>query len=137
MAIESYKQGPGSLTFGAQDASAQITNCRVEAAEQVTSTDAIPVLSGEELPRQDVVSLNWTLAGTVIQDIGATDLVAYTWANASDEVAFEFIPSTAEGRAVTGTVRLVPLTVGGDNQVRNTADFTMVIVGTPVLAAAA
>ena len=75
MTIQSYKQGPGSLTFGvAQDASAQITNCRVEASENVKSTDAIPVLSGEELPRQDVVTLDWKLSGTVIQDIGEDDL---------------------------------------------------------------
>lgn len=132
--IKSYKMGPGSLTFGAQAASAQITNCRVVPSENVKTTDAIPVLSGEELPQQDVVSLSWTLEGTVIQDIDTGDLVAYTWTNASDEVAFVFTPSTAEGRKVTGTVRLVPLTIGGDVELRNTADFSMAIIGTPVLA---
>lgn len=137
MAIKSFKMGPGVLTFGvggAQVASAQVTKCAVECDESVKSTDAIPVLSGEELPQQDTVSLAWKLSGTVIQDIAAADLVSYTWANATDEVPFTFMPNTVEDREVTGTVRIVPLTLGGDVDARNTSDFTWAIIGTPVLA---
>lgn len=136
MAIKSFKMGPGVLTFGvggAQVASAQVTKCAVEADEAVKSTDAIPVLSGEELPQQDEVSLSWKLTGTVIQDIDAADLVAYTWDNASEEVPFAFMPNTVEDRQVTGTVRIVPLSLGGDVNQRNTSDLSWAIIGTPAL----
>jgi hypothetical protein len=134
MAIESYKMGPGSLVFGAQAASAQITKGKVSASETVKSTDAIPVLSGDELPAQESASLTYKLDATVIQDIDAAGLVAFTWDNAGDEVAFTFIPNTVEARKVTGTVRIVPIDIGGDVDVRNTADLSWAIVGTPVLA---
>jgi hypothetical protein len=138
MAIQSYKMGPGSLTFnaGAQVASAQVTKCSVEAEESVKTTDAIPVLSGEELPEQESASLSWKLSGTVIQDIQAAGLVSFSWDNAGEEVTFVFVPNTVEDRQVSGTVRIVPLALGGDVDVRNTSDFTWKIIGTPVLAAA-
>lgn len=136
MAIVSYKLGPGLLTFGvggAKDASAQLTKGTVEASENVKSTDAVKTLSGDELAQQDSVTLSWKLTGSVIQDIQAAGLVAYTWDNASDEVPFKFVPNTVEDRAVSGTVRIVPLAVGGDVDVRNTSDLSWTIIGTPVL----
>lgn len=134
MAIESYKLGPGTLTFGAQAAQAQITKGKVSASETVKSTDAIPVLSGEELAAQESASLSYKLDATVIQDIDAAGLTAFTWDNAGDEVPFVFIPNTVEARKVTGTVRIVPIDIGGDVDVRNTADLSWAIIGTPVLA---
>lgn len=138
MAIQSFKMGPGTLTFdaGAQVASAQVTKCAVEADESVKTTDAIPVLSGEELPQQDDVSLAWKLTGSVIQDIQAAGLVAFTWDNASEEVSFAFVPNSVEDRQVSGTVRIIPLSLGGDVNLRNTSDLSWAIIGTPVLAAA-
>lgn len=134
--IHSYKMGPGSLTFGvggAQVASAQVTKCSVSASESVKTADAVPVLSGEELAAEDTVTLAWKLDASVIQDIAAAQLVDYTWVNASDEVPFHFVPSTAEDRAVDGVVRIVPLELGGDVNARNTSDLSWVIIGTPTL----
>lgn len=138
MAISSFKMGPGSLTFsaGAQVASAQVTKCAVECDESVKTTDAIPVLSGEELPRQDEATLAWKLTGAVIQDIQAAGLVSFTWDNAGAEVTFIFIPNTVEDRQVSGTVRIVPLSLGGDVNARNTSDLSWAIIGTPDLDAA-
>lgn len=136
--IKSYKMGDGTFklgTAGAQDASCQVTNLRVECSENVSTQEAVPVLCGEELPAEDDVTLSWQVAGNVVQDIAATDLVAYTWTNASQTVDFEFVPSTAEARKVTGQLRLVPLTLGGDVKSRPQSDFTWQIIGTPVLAA--
>lgn len=136
MAIKSYKMGPGTFklgTAGVRDASCQVTNLRVEASESVSSSDVIDVLCGEQLAAEDEVTLTWKLSGSVVQDIDATDLVAYTWANPSAVVDFEFIPSTDAGRAVTGDVRIIPLTIGGDVKTRNEADIAWAIVGTPVL----
>jgi hypothetical protein len=138
MAIKSFKMGDGTFKLGpagVQDASCQVTNLRVECDENVTSSDAVAVLCGEELPAEDEVELTWKLSGNVVQDIAAADLVSYTWTNASDEVAFEFVPNTVAARKVTGIVRLVPLTLGGDVKKRPQADFTWQIIGTPVLAA--
>lgn len=138
MAIASYKMGPGVLTFGggAQVASAQVTKAAVEASESVKTADAVKTLSGDELAAEDTVTLSWKLTGTVIQDIQAAGLVAYTWTNAGAEVTFAFIPDTVEDRQVSGTVRIVPLTIGGDVDARNTSDLSWTIIGTPVLAAA-
>lgn len=140
MAIKSYKLGPGTLTFGdggAQDASAQITNCRIDPTENVTSTDAIPTLSGDEIPAEDDATYTYALAGTLIQDIDAAGIVAYSWTNAGVEVPFSFVPNTDSAREVTGTVRMVPLTLGGDVKARNTSDFSMACIGTPAFGALA
>lgn len=134
--IETYDLGPGTLTLGAGplNVSAQMTQAAVEASESVQTVDAIKVLSGETLAAQDTVSLAWTLTFTAFQDLDAAGLVSYTWANASDEVPFSFVPSTAEGRDVTGTVRIVPLKLGGDvNGGKPQSDATWRIIGTPVL----
>lgn len=136
MAIQSYKMGPGTLTLGAggaQDVSAQVRACTVACSESSTTEDAIPVLTGEEIPEEEAVTLAWSIAGSFLQDIAVAGLVAYTWANASEEVPFEFVPNTAAGRQVTGTCRLVPLSIGGDVKSRPTTDFEWKIVDTPVL----
>lgn len=139
MPIASYKMGPGTLTFGvggAQVASAQVTKCQVTPSEAVKSSEAVPVLSGEELPAEETAELSYKLDATVIQDIAAAGLVDYTWTNAGDEVPFAFVPNTVEDRQVSGTVRIVPLAIGGDVSARNTADLSWSIIGTPVLGAA-
>lgn len=138
MAVQSYKMGPGTLTLGtagAEDVSAQVTNARVEPAEEVTTTDAIPVLSGEEIPAEDDVTHAFTLAGTFLQDITLGGVIDYTWTNAGDTVDFVFIPNTTAARQVSGQCRLVPLTVGGDVKSRPTTDFSWKVIGTPTFGA--
>lgn len=133
MTIQSYRMGPGTLSLDAQDASGQVTNCRIEWDESVQSTDAIPVLSGEELATDDDVTYGAKLLGNVVQDIDAAGLVAFTWTHRGQEVDFVFVPADSEGRQVTGVVRIIPLTLGGDVKKRNQADFTWVIIGDPSL----
>ena len=59
--VNSYKMGPGTLTLGSSplDVSAQVTSCKVAASENVSSEDAIPVLSGDEIPGEEDVTLEW------------------------------------------------------------------------------
>lgn len=135
MPVLSYKMGPGTLSFGAgaQVASAQVTKCKVSASESVKKVDAIPTLSGDELPAEETATLEWKLDATVIQSLLAAGFVSYSWVNAGDEVSFIFDPSTAEDRRVTGTVRVVPVDIGGDVSARNTSDLTWSIIGTPAL----
>lgn len=137
MTIASYKLGPGTLTIGATplDVSAQVTKCFVEADEKVDSVDAIDVLSGEQLPEEDTASYLWKLSATFLQDdLQTTGLIAYTWTNVGQTVAFKFIPATSITRKITGNLRVVPVGVGGDVKKRNQSDVTFAIIGTPVLA---
>jgi len=139
MPIKSYKMGPGTLTIGATplDVSCQLTAGTINPTENVTTEDAVPVLCGETLASADTVDYTFTLSGTLLQDLAVGGVVDYTWANMGEEVPFSFIPSTAEGREWAGTVRIIPLTVGGEVTKRPTSDFEWVIIGTPVPGTAA
>jgi len=143
MAVNSYKMGPGTFklgTAGAFDVSCQVTSLIVSCSEKVDSDDPIDVLCGESIAGEESVTRSWTVSGTLVQDISATGVVDYTWDNAGDTVTFEFIPNTVGARKVTGEVRLVPLSVGGDVKSRPTSDFEWAIPSgsaDPVLAAVA
>lgn len=118
MAIKSYVLGEGTftLTLGPEERteSAQVTKMKVQWDESVTTTDAIPVLSGEELPREESATYAAKLVGEVLQDGDAAGLVAFTWNNRGEVANFEFIPAGSLGTSVTGTVRIAPLEFGGD-----------------------
>jgi hypothetical protein len=110
--------GPGTLSLGTDpddlDVSCQVKAFRVECSENVKKTEPTPMLCGEDKTTADRVTREWKVTGKILQDLAAAGVVDYTWANASDTVAFLFIPSTAKGRKVTGVTRLVPISVGGD-----------------------
>lgn len=135
MAIETYKLGPGTLTLGAGplQVAGQITNARVDWSESVSGgRDPIPVLSGEELAGEDGnPSYNAVLAGTLLQDLAAAGVIAWSWTNKGTEQAFTFVPNTVEARQVQGILVPVPLTIGGDVKVENTSDFSWRIIGDP------
>jgi hypothetical protein len=139
MPIESYKMGPGSFTIGSTpfDVSCQVTSLTVNPTENVTTEAAVHTLCGDTLPASDTVDYSFTVSGSVLQDLAAAGVVDYTWTNMGDEVPFVFVPNTVEDRSVTGTCRLVPLTIGGDVSTRPTSDFEWAIIGTPVFGAAA
>lgn len=140
MPVKSYKLGPGELTLGAAplDVSAQITNCRVEASENVTTGDDIDLLSGETLRGDESATYRFTLAGSLVQDISANGVVDYTWLHKGEEIPFSFVPSTSEGREVTGVCVPIPLTIGGDvsKSSRPSSDFTWRVIGDPDFGAA-
>lgn len=137
MATDSYKLGPGSLILGVgvddNEYSSQVTNCRVEPTENVEEGDDLDLLDGTTLDGEDNVTYDYALAGTIVQDLNVDGFTDYTWSNKGTEVGFKFIPNTARGATVgfTGTVRIVPVLVGGDVKKRNTADFTFAIIGDP------
>ena len=133
MTINSYKVGPGTLTLGSGplNVSAQVLSCQVVPSETVEEEDDINVLSGEVLEGEDTASIDYVLSGSFLQDLAAAGVVDYTWTNAGDEVAFSYVPNTAVDRAIAGTVRLVPLSIGGTAKTRATSDFEWAIIGTP------
>lgn len=116
MAIQTYDLGPGTLKLGSGplQIEAQLTNCRVEASEVVTSNEAVPVLSGEEQTSSDRVTHTYTLAGNLFQDIAAGGCIDWSWINKGTPQPFIFIPSTAAARQIKGTTYPVPIQVGGD-----------------------
>lgn len=137
MPIQSYKMGPGTLVLGAGgdllDVSCQMTNFRIEPAETVTSTDAIPVLCGEDLPAEESATIAARAKGTMLQDLAAAGVCAWTWEHAGEEHPFEFVPNTVAARAVTGVVRVVPIVIGGDvsKTARPTSDLDWSCIGMP------
>lgn len=118
MPVKSYVLGPGTLELGTNpdnlDVSAQVRSMLVRAAERVTRVEPIPVLSGEELAGTESVAHDFTLVGNVIQDPTVGGMVDFTWTNRGVPVFLRFVPSTTQGREVTGIVVPVPLDFGGD-----------------------
>lgn len=128
MPIRSHKLGPGTLHLGPGplDVSLQVTACKITPSEEVSSTDAIKVLGGEELAGTETVRHNYVLSGTFLTDLAASGVVAWSWANAGTPQVFEFEPETASGASFSGTLVPVPLEVGGDEVEAGpmTTDFT-------------
>lgn len=138
MTILSHKLGPGTLNLGSGplDASGQVTALAIEPEESVTETDAIDVLSGEQLPAEEDASYKYKLTATFLQDtLAVGGLIDYTWANAGATVPFEFVPNDTLTQKVTGNLRVVPLKIGGDVKKRNTSDWSVSCIGTPDLVA--
>lgn len=135
--IESYKLGPGSLTFDDGtpfDLSLQVTAIKINPSETVQTAEAVKVLGGGELAAEDSASYRYTISGSVLQDISATGIVQWTWDNEGTFVDFTFVPSTEEGRQATGRCRIIPLQFGGDDiDGRPQADFEYVCEAKPTL----
>lgn len=140
MAIKTYTLGPGTLNLGAGATAfaAQVRSCTVKASENVTSSDDIPVLSGEVIQGTDTADFDWTIEGTFLQDIDAAGINEFAFTNRGVATPFEFTPNTAAGAEASGQCYPVPLDFGGDvqnvaDQAGNppTADFSWRIKGDP------
>lgn len=130
MPVASYKLGPGTLKLGPVatpelDASCQLTACTLQVTENVEETsEELDVLCGETLAAEESATYDYVLSGTMVQDLAAAGVVAWSWDNKGTPKAFEFVPSTAQGTKVSGTLIPVPLNIGGAVKSRPTADFT-------------
>ena len=139
MATRRFTMGPGALTLGVLgDQAAQVTNMRIEWSESTNTGDNVPTLDGGELTGDSDTTYTAVLAGNVVQDLEAAGLVAWSWANKGDEVPFTFVPNSAIGREVTGTVRVGTITLGGDVKDKTPrSDISWPCVGDPILGDAA
>lgn len=140
MAIRSYKVGPGTLTLtppagAAFDATAQLTSCTVEWSESTTSEDTITTLSNETIAGSDTASYAAKLGGKVLQDLETAGFVAFTWANKGVVCTFTFKPLNTAQSKITGSCRVIPLTVGGDVKSRPDSDFSWACPVDPQLVA--
>lgn len=135
MPITAHDLGPGTLTLGAGplDVTLQVTACKVTVSENVTEEDDITVLSLDVLEGSEDVTFSYALEGSILQDLQTAGAVAWSWANKGTEQPFVFTPNTAGGASVAGTVKPVPLQIGGDEVKRKmSSDFTWRCVGEPV-----
>lgn len=134
MPVLTEKLGPGTLELGAGALAVeqQLTGCKLVPAENVTTDEAIKVLSGDELPESTTESYSWTLQGEFLQSLVTAGVVAWSWANKGTEQPFTFTPNGG-GASFTGVVKPVPLQVGGDEVgARMRSTFTWRVVGDPV-----
>lgn len=139
--IEYYDLYEGTLTLGtagtALAVSSQVRACSVEVSENVTTRAAVPVLSGEEIPEGTSETYAYTLVGSFLQDLAESGVIDWSWLHKGTPQAFSFVPSTAEGRRVSGVLKPVPLKIGGDVAKPDageppSSDFSWRIVGEPV-----
>lgn len=136
MAVNTITVGAGSLTIGASTDltvfSGQVTACRL--VPSVDQGDAINVLSGETVAGDRTES--FTLEGTLLQDLGATESTTeWLYENRGETHVFEFVPSTAKGRKITGSLVVEAIEIGGDVSTKPTSDFSFTVVGAPAIGA--
>jgi len=134
MAVKHITVGPGTFTVGAEsdltNLSSQAT--AVKLVPSVDVDDPIRVLSGETI--QGDRSETWTIEGTLLQDLGATESTTeYLFNNAGEEKPFSFTPANAAGKSITGTLVVEAIEMGGDVGTKATSDFEFAIVGRPVI----
>ena len=133
MATESYKVGPGTLELGSGPlaVSGQFSEVTINPSESVKSSDDIDLLDGTTLDGDEIASYSFTLTGTLVQDLSAAGVIAWSWSNKGTEQAFSFVPNTVEDREVSGLLVPVPITIGGAAKATATAQITWRIVGDP------
>jgi hypothetical protein len=130
--------GPGTLTIGAAGAGqliaqSQVRKCEVVPTENVTRTDAKPVLSGEKLAASETADYTFTLDVTFLQDRIANGVVDYSYDNAGLTKPFSFKPDNAGASKVEGNIRVKPIKFGGPvDDPSPESDVSFAIIGTPV-----
>lgn len=134
MAVNTITVGPGTLQLGETGTTltfeTQVTSCRV--VPNVENEDAVDVLSGEQAPGDR--SESWTLSGTLLQDLGATDSTTeFCFENRGTEMPFVYVPSTAAGKQIEGTVTVEAIEMGGDAKTKPTSDFEWNLTGSPTI----
>lgn len=138
MAVTPNKFGPGTFTLGPVDTPIIEASCQVQSLVvewDSDSEDDILVLCGDTVPGGTTFTAS--VNGTFLQDLDKSEaegIVYYSWAHKGEQVAFTFTPNSAIGATVTGTVIMVPLSVGGEDYGQPmTSEFEWACVGEPTL----
>lgn len=133
MAVKSTVLGPGVLEFGEtgslMDFTTQVTAATV--SMEPDRDDPIPTLSGDNLVGEATYAAE--LEATLVQDLSESGIIAWSWEHKGETLPVRFIPNSAAGLTVTGSVIIDPISIGGDVKVRNTSDVTYSFVGEPEL----
>jgi hypothetical protein len=139
MPLTGISLGPGELTLTIGDAPGTPleVSCLVEAftvSWNKTKVDDTPRLCGDVLVGK--TTYDAVAKGTFDQDLDdPAGLLYATWTHKGTTAAFVYVPNTAAGTQVSGTLVLDPLDVGGSVDDDNLqSDFEWACVGEPVLA---
>lgn len=126
MPPETYKVSDGTFTVGEADTAyaQQVRSMSVVPSESVTEEEDIEVLSGDTIEGEDEVTHDYVVNAKILQDLSAAGFVAWSWANKGVWSPFTFQPRGTVARVVTGEVRAVPITIGGDVKARAESDFS-------------
>lgn len=136
MAPKPVRFGPGTFKLGTApgtDFSCSVQKMGVNPEKD--EGDPIKLLCGDSIPGS--ISYSFSLAGTILQDIGAASgLAQFCWNNMGVSVPFTYTPSTTATTAISGSVILDPVALGtSDGEVGDVlvSDVEFAIVGTPVV----
>lgn len=125
--------GPGTLKIGPSgnqiDISCQINNARIAADK--SQDDPKTKLCGTVTPGK--ITYEYSLSGNMDTDTtDAAGIFAYSQDHAGQQVAFEFVPSTAGITAASGTLIVDPLDFGADEYgAPLDSDFEWSVLGQP------
>jgi hypothetical protein len=114
--------GAGALAF-----EQQVTSIRVTVTENVTNIgeDRDFADGTTDSSTEERVTFSYAVVVTVQQDsLEDTELTVYTWDHEGEEQPISITPRVGSGKKVTGTVKVVPLDIGGDAKKKNTSDVT-------------
>lgn len=134
MPAESYIVGPGTLVLGETGTELEIS-CQIKSALvewDVDTEDDTDLLCGDVLPGDEKFTAQ--ISGNMLQDLSDDGIVEWSWTNKGTSQPLKFIPNTAEAKQITGTIKVRPLSVGGDAKTRAESDFEWPFVGEPDLA---
>jgi hypothetical protein len=134
MAGTATKLGPGTLTIGSTAPDKLDLSCQLSAAKvewDKDKEDDTPTLCGDTIAGATTYSAK--LTGTVLLDLSDGGMIDFTWENKGMTFSFVFIPNADAAKAVTGSLTVDPLDVGGDEVKKNmSVDFEWPIVGDPI-----
>lgn len=133
MPVKTYTLGPGSLIIGETGTSLEIS-CQMTSGTVAWSTDAeddVPLLCGDVAPGDE--SFTAVFSGNLFQDLSEDGIVEYSWTNKGVVLPVEYVPATAAGRRIVGSIKMRPIDVGGDAKTKPRSDIEWPFVGEPVL----
>ena len=127
MAIQESRLKTGTLTLDALPFASQATNVTLE-PDTDTEGEDLEVLSGETLAEEEVYS--WSLEIEAIQDFDdPAGFVKFCKDNAGQLVPFVWAPTGASGPSYAGTVKVRPVSIGGDVNTRLSTSASFPVSG--------
>lgn len=128
--IKANSLGPGSLTLGTAPGTELAVSCTAVTLEpSVDTDDDLVVLSGDTLAGED--TFTWQLNATLLQSYEEDALADWLFDHRGEQHEFTFIPSRDHSRGWKGTIKVRPMSIGGDVKTRNTSDVEFPLVGEP------
>ena len=130
MPLVDSRLGPGTLTIGTpgKDYAFQVSACTL--TPNVNSTDGVPTLAVPEPPPE--TKTDYSLDGDAINDF--TDpqgLSLYCFDNDGLEMAFVWVPITADGTSLAGNLIVRAFPIGGKPGEMLQTTFSWPVVGKP------